>query len=98
MNKCFFIKYLAVFLFLLSSCFSYALNDQKIGYDAVYGENGPAFTVVTGSPGDLGLLKALAEPFCTAKRCRINWLKKGSGESLKALKEGKVDMVMTHSP
>jgi len=98
MKKCFFIKYLAVLLFLLSSCFSYALNDQKIGYDAVYGENGPAFTVATGSPGDLGLLKALAEPFCVVNHCRINWLNMGSGEALQALKERKVDMVMTHSP
>ena len=98
MKKCFFIRYLVVFLLLLSSCFSYDLNDQNIGYDAVYGENGPAFTIGTGSPGDLGLLKALAEPFCVVNHCRINWLNMGSGDSLNALKQGKVDMVMTHSP
>ncbi len=98
MKKSFFLSCLVVLLLLLSSCFPYTLSDQKSGYDAVYGENGPAFTVGTGSPGDLGLLKALAEPFCLVNHCRINWLNMGSGESLKALKEGKVDIVMTHSP
>lgn len=98
MKRYFFIYYLSALMLLLSPRYSYSLDDQKIGYDAVYGENGPAFTVATGSPGDLGLLKALAEPFCVANHCRINWLNMGSGEALKALKQGKVDMVMTHSP
>jgi tungstate transport system substrate-binding protein len=54
--------------------------------------------VATGSPGSLGLLKALAEPFCAANHCQVHWLKKGSGASLKALKEGGVDMVLVHAP
>ena len=46
----------------------------------------------------MGLLRALAEPFCQVNHCRVNWIKKGSGASLKALKAGEVDMVMVHAP
>lgn len=54
--------------------------------------------MATGSPGALGLLRALAEPFCALNDCRVNWIKKGSGASLEALKAGQVDMVMVHAP
>ena len=67
-------------------------------YDATYGTADLTITVATGSPGALGLLEALARPFCQANACRINWIKKGSGASLKALKAGEVDMVMVHAP
>ena len=70
----------------------------KQNYNASYGTGDTAISVATGSPGALGLLKALAEPFCQANACRIDWTKKGSGASLKALKEGEVDMVMVHAP
>jgi tungstate transport system substrate-binding protein len=70
----------------------------KLKPKAVYGADGPLFTVATGSPGALGLLKAVAEPFCRANNCRISWVKKGSGASLRALKAGQVDMVMVHAP
>ncbi|MDY6986815.1 MAG: substrate-binding domain-containing protein [Thermodesulfobacteriota bacterium] len=72
--------------------------DAKQTYDGTYGTGDQAVTVATGSPGALGLLKALAEPFCQADQCRIHWTKKGSGASLKALKAGEVDMVMVHAP
>ncbi len=65
---------------------------------ATYGKGTQTIRVATGSPGSLGLLKALAEPFCKANHCQVQWIKKGSGASLKALKEGKVDMVMVHAP
>ncbi|SPD75490.1 putative ABC transporter substrate binding protein [uncultured Desulfobacterium sp.] len=74
----------------------FALDNQK--YDATYGKGNQSICVATGSPGSLGLLKALAEPFCSTHKCRVNWINMGSGESLEALKSGKVDMVMTHSP
>jgi tungstate transport system substrate-binding protein len=96
--KDYIMSYLAMILLLLFPCFSYASNDQKGKYDAVYGENGTAFTVATGTPGELGLLKALAEPFCIVNNCRINWLNMDSGKSLNALKEGKAEIVMVHSP
>jgi tungstate transport system substrate-binding protein len=58
----------------------------------------PIFSLATGSPGELGLLKELAETFCAANDCRLAWRKAGSGESLKALKEKAVDMIMVHAP
>jgi len=83
---------------LLSVCHVYAETSEVQKYNAVYGAAGPAMTVATGSPGALGLLKELAEPFCSTNHCRINWTKKGSGASLKAMNRGKVDMVMVHAP
>ncbi|MDY6952283.1 MAG: substrate-binding domain-containing protein [Thermodesulfobacteriota bacterium] len=72
--------------------------DARQTYDATYGTGESVITVATGSPGALGLLKALADPFCQANQCRIHWTKKGSGASLKALHAGEVDMVMVHAP
>ena len=93
------IKFVVLFLvLLLSVCHAYAGKSDAQKYNAVYGTDGPAMTLATGSPGALGLLKALADPFCSANHCRINWTKKGSGASLKAMKAGKVDMVMVHAP
>lgn len=73
-----------------------ASEDQKV--QATYGKGTQTIRVATGSPGSLGLLKALAEPFCQRNQCQIQWVKKGSGASLQALKEGSVDMVMVHAP
>jgi tungstate transport system substrate-binding protein len=75
-----------------------AQGSDKQDYQATYGKGDQAICVATGSPGALGLLKTLAEPFCQANHCRINWVKKGSGASLKALKAGTVDLVMVHAP
>jgi tungstate transport system substrate-binding protein len=71
---------------------------EKTGYDGIYGNGDISITLATGSPGSLGLLEALAEPFCAANNCKINWTKKGSGASLKALKDGKADIIMVHAP
>ena len=93
------INFVVLFLvLLLSVCHAYAGKSDAQKYNAVYGTDGPAITVATGSPGALGLLKALADPFCSANHCRINWIKKGSGASLKAMNAGKVDIVMVHAP
>ena len=67
-------------------------------YDAVYGEGSHALTVATGSPGELGLLGALAEAFNKTHDTTIRWKKAGSGASLKLLKEKKVDVVLVHAP
>ena len=58
------------------------------------------FTLATGSPGELGLLQALAEGFDKTMKGRITlqWVKAGSGESLQLLKDKKVDMIMVHAP
>ena len=65
---------------------------------AVYGTGTYAFSLATGSPGELGMLKAIAEVFNPQNDTRLCWQKAGSGKSLQLLKEKKVDMVMVHAP
>lgn len=67
-------------------------------YDATYGQGPNAFSLATGSPGELGLLRALAEAFSPTTQARLNWKKAGSGESLKLLQAKAVDMIMVHAP
>jgi tungstate transport system substrate-binding protein len=55
--------------------------------DGVYGKGPNKFSVATGSPGELGILKALGEAFAAKADTTLLWKKAGSGESLKALKE-----------
>jgi tungstate transport system substrate-binding protein len=66
--------------------------------EAVYGEGTNQFSLATGSPGELGLLKVLAEAFGKQDNAKMAWFKAGSGESLKLLKDKKVDMIMVHAP
>ncbi len=63
-----------------------------------YGTAKEKLVLATGSPGELGLVKVLAEAFNAASPCTLCWVKAGSGESLKLLKEKKVDMIMVHAP
>ncbi|MDP8235714.1 MAG: substrate-binding domain-containing protein [Candidatus Erginobacter occultus] len=63
-----------------------------------YGEGTEIFSLATGSPGELGLLRALAESFCPAAEARLCWVKAGSGASLALLEKDEVDMVMVHAP
>lgn len=63
-----------------------------------YGKGNISITLATGTPGSLGLVKSLAEPFCNKNNCRIKWINMGSGESLEALKSGKADIIMVHAP
>jgi tungstate transport system substrate-binding protein len=69
-------------------------------YKAVYGHGPDKFTLATGSPGELGLLQALAEAFNRQMHGQITlqWIKAGSGKSLQLLKDKKVDMIMVHAP
>lgn len=55
-------------------------------------------TIATGSPGELGLLDALANEFSKESNIKIQWIKAGSGESLALLKAKKVDIAMVHAP
>ena len=66
--------------------------------DAVYGAGAQQFSLATGSPGELGLLKVLAEVFGKQNHAQMAWYKAGSGESLKLLKDKKVDLIMVHAP
>ncbi|MEJ2223879.1 MAG: substrate-binding domain-containing protein [Syntrophobacterales bacterium] len=67
---------------------------------ATYGTGPEKFTLATGSPGELGLLKVLGEAFSEQMggKTTLVWIKAGSGASLKLLKDKKVDMVMVHAP
>jgi len=69
-------------------------------FNGVYGHGSEKFTLATGSPGELGLVKALAEGFDKAMQGKITlqWLKAGSGKSLQLLKDKRVDMIMVHAP
>jgi tungstate transport system substrate-binding protein len=65
---------------------------------AVYGTGANEFSLATGSPGELGLLKVLAETFGKQDNAKMAWYKAGSGKSLQLLKDKKVDMIMVHAP
>ena len=70
----------------------------KGGCKAVYGDGPNKFTLATGSPGELGLVKELGKAFLPAEKATLCWRKAGSGASLKLLKGKKVDVVMVHAP
>jgi tungstate transport system substrate-binding protein len=67
---------------------------------ATYGAGPQVFALATGSPGELGLLKVLAESFDKEQRGQttMQWFKAGSGKSLQLLKDKKVDLIMVHAP
>jgi len=65
---------------------------------AVYGHGPNRLTVATGSPGELGLLKVIAEAFAAQHNATVRWRKAGSGKSLKLLHGKEVDAVMVHAP
>lgn len=83
-----------VFLLLLAGARASAEEECT----ELYGDSNQRFSLATGSPGELGLLKALADEFNKTNGTSLCWKKAGSGASLKLLKEKKVDMVMVHAP
>jgi len=85
---------LAVMTLVLLGTAAFA-GDQP---EAWYGEGSHQFSMATGSPGELGLLKVLAEAFGKQENARMAWFKAGSGESLKLLRDKKVDLIMVHAP
>lgn len=66
--------------------------------ETVYGGGANRFVLATGSPGELGLLKVLAERFAGNHDAQMVWVKAGTGQSLNLLRDKKVDMVMVHAP
>lgn len=66
--------------------------------EGLYGKGPNKFSLATGSPGELGLVQALAEAFAASADATMCWRKAGSGESLKLLKDKQVDMIMVHAP
>nr|MBL0716963.1 substrate-binding domain-containing protein [Desulfobacterales bacterium] len=63
-----------------------------------YGSGSKKIVLATGSPGELGLLEALATAFNKKYDTSVCWQKAGSGKSLKLLKEKTADIVMVHAP
>jgi len=88
-------KCLLVLVMVLSLA-SFVIASDKC--NAIYGTGSHQFSVATGSPGELGLLKVLAEEFDKKYSTTMCWKKAGSGASLKLLKEKKVDAIMVHAP
>ncbi|MFI5329865.1 MAG: substrate-binding domain-containing protein [Desulfobaccales bacterium] len=72
-----------------------AAADQPV---VAYGTGYRQFSLATGSPGELGLLKVLAETFGRQENATLTWVKAGSGKSLELLRAKKVDLVMVHAP
>jgi tungstate transport system substrate-binding protein len=83
-----------IMLLLFVSATALAQNDCK----ETYGDGSVTVTLATGSPGELGLLKVLADTFNKTHDVRICWKKAGSGASLKLLKSKKADIIMVHAP
>jgi len=81
-------------LLILLATGAYAQKECK----AVYGESGAVLSLATGSPGELGLVKVLAEAFNKMHPVSLCWKKAGSGASLKLLKAKEADIVMVHAP
>ncbi len=71
---------------------------EGVACAASYGDGPASFTLATGSPGELGLVKALAQAFAPEAKARLGWVKAGSGESFGLLKGKQVDLVMVHAP
>jgi tungstate transport system substrate-binding protein len=71
---------------------------SRMKYAAEYGNGERELVVATGSPGELGLLKALGEAFADKAQTRVLWYKAGSGQSLELLHKKEVDLVMVHAP
>lgn len=63
-----------------------------------YGQGSLEVKLATGSPGELGLVKVLAEEFAKTNDITLCWIKAGSGESLSFLKKKEVDIIMVHAP
>jgi len=89
------IKWLLVLAMVLSLA---SLATASDNCDGIYGTGTHQFSVATGSPGELGLLKVLAEEFGKKYGTTLCWMKAGSGASLKLLKERKVDSILVHAP
>jgi tungstate transport system substrate-binding protein len=75
-----------------------SLGLAQVTVAQTYGTGPNVFSLATGSPGELGLLKLLGEAFAAKNGATLKWVKAGTGESLDLLKSKSVDMVMVHAP
>lgn len=65
---------------------------------AVWGEGPNRFSLATGSPGELGLLEALARVFVAEADAQMAWFFAGSGAAMRLLRDRQVDMALAHAP
>ena len=65
---------------------------------AVWGTGPNQLRIATGSPGELGLLEAIATDFARRHDASVIWFRAGSGQAMNLLKERKVDMALAHAP
>ncbi|SFM62752.1 substrate-binding domain-containing protein [Thermodesulforhabdus norvegica] len=90
-------RYLLLFVLLTLASFGCELYASECS--EYYCEGKRLLKIATGSPGELGLLRELAEEFCrTHEDVKICWIKAGSGKSLQLLKERRVDLALVHAP
>lgn len=90
-------KFFVILALILFSAAA-ASAQTEVACEATYGDGATQFILATGSPGELGLLEALANAFNAKNGTKLCWVKAGSGASLKLLKAKKADMVMVHAP
>ena len=88
----------SLIVFLMFVAYVFPVQAQQAACTAVYGNGATAVTLATGSPGELGLVEALANEFCTDHDVKICWRMAGSGASLNLLQSKEVDMIMVHAP
>lgn len=64
-------------LIVLIFCIFFIPNSiaQEIKVEASYGDGVNVFSLATGSPGELGLLKVLGEAFAEKENARLDWVK-----------------------
>jgi tungstate transport system substrate-binding protein len=65
---------------------------------AVWGSGPNQLRIATGSPGELGLLEAIATDFARRHDASVIWFRAGSGQAMNLLRERRVDMVLAHAP
>lgn len=94
-------RFAAVQVLVVLCCVGVALAAEgapKTKVTESYGKGANVFSLATGSPGELGLLRELGEAFGAKHNARLDWVKAGSGESLALLQGKQVDMIMVHAP
>jgi tungstate transport system substrate-binding protein len=77
-----FATWLAVILALLAAIATVSAQTSEQKPDAVWGSGPNRFALATGSPGELGLLEALATAFAKENDATVVWYKAGSGQAI----------------
>ncbi|MCU0580164.1 MAG: substrate-binding domain-containing protein [Desulfobacterota bacterium] len=87
-----------IHLLILALVIPWSNGSAQQTCNEVYGSGERSFSVATGSPGELGLLKILGEAFAREAGASLCWIKAGSGASFQLLRQKKVDVILVHAP